>query len=69
MKMLAEAHPETFSDIVKISGLAHGTYTWNGNAAELIKDGVCALSDVIAPVTTSICILRAKALIPNWNTG
>jgi DNA polymerase-3 subunit alpha (Gram-positive type) len=46
--VLRQTKPKTFDNLLKISGLTHGTNTWNENADDLIMNGVCELSDVIA---------------------
>lgn len=47
LQMVKETKPKTFAELVKISGLSHGTDVWNGNAKDLIDQGIVPFSEVI----------------------
>lgn len=47
LQLVRETKPKTFAELVKISGLSHGTDVWNGNAKDLIDKGVVPFSEVI----------------------
>ena len=45
--IVLQTKPTTFAELVKISGLSHGTDVWNGNAEELVKNNICPFKEVI----------------------
>jgi DNA polymerase-3 subunit alpha (Gram-positive type) len=46
-EMLVQTKPTTFDELVRISGLSHGTDVWLGNAADLVAQNIATLKNVI----------------------
>ena len=47
IKLVEDTKPTSFAELIKISGLSHGTDVWLGNAQELIANNIVPFKDTI----------------------
>ena len=63
--MLVDTKPKTFDELIRISGLSHGTDVWLGNAQTIIQEGIVTLREAICCRDDIMIYLIKKGLNPN----
>ncbi|WP_343003870.1 PolC-type DNA polymerase III [Clostridium sp. 2218st1_F5_2218SCRN_220325] len=63
-QMLLDTKPTTFAELVRISGLSHGTDVWLNNAQDLVVDKIVEFKDVISTRDDIMNYLLFKGLPP-----
>ena len=63
--MLVDTRPTTFDELIRLSGLSHGTDVWLGNAQSLIEEGVVTLKEAICCRDDIMVYLMKRGLPPD----
>ncbi len=63
--MLIDTHPTTFDELIRLSGLSHGTDVWLGNAQTLIEQGIVTLKEAICCRDDIMVYLMKRGLPPD----
>jgi len=63
-QMLVDTKPTTFAELIRISGLSHGTDVWLNNAQDLVHEGIATLPEVISTRDDIMIYLMKNDLPP-----
>ena len=63
--MLLDTLPTTFDELIRLSGLSHGTDVWLGNAQTLIEEGIVTLKEAICCRDDIMVYLMKRGLPPD----
>lgn len=64
IKLVEDTKPTTFAELIKISGLSHGTDVWLGNAQELIANNIVPFKETIGCRDDIMVYLMYHGLAP-----
>ncbi len=60
--MLEDTNPKTFDELLRISGLSHGTNVWLDNAKDYIEQGLATLKEVVGARDDITIFLMSKGI-------